>query len=93
MTIPSLPASTPPTSREPLWGGEAQPGQKGTVEAGGRTYQWEQAKDGVWLTDEDGNSAFVRNEKFDTSTGTINGQSVDSYLPASEPAGSTGPLW
>jgi hypothetical protein len=94
MSIPSFSASTPMgPQREPLWGGEAQPGQKGTVEAGGRTYQWEQTNEGVWLTDEGGNAAFVRNATLDTSTGTINGQPADAYLPSSEPAGAPAPLW
>ena len=91
----SMPISSSPPSTslsEPLWGG-AQPSAKGTVEAAGQTYRWEQTDTGVWLHDENGSSAFVRDATIDKASGTIGGQSADSYLPATEPSGGTEPIW
>lgn len=87
----SSPSTTLPT--EQLWGG-ANVGDHGEVQAGGRTIQWEQTKEGVWLRDKaTGMADLVRDATFDPSTETINNQSVDQYLPANEPAGSVQPLW
>jgi hypothetical protein len=94
MSIASLPPAAPttPNRNEQLWGG-AQPGDKGSVNAGSSSYKWEQTDEGVWVTNTRGDQVFLKGETFDVTTGTINGKSVDSFFNdvQSQPAG--GSLW